>query len=275
MADVRLSGGVWEYEDTGGSGPVLVLLPGLGMDGSVYRKLVPLLSDDYRCVVPTLPLGSHRQPAAPDADLSVAGLAELQAELLAALDLRDVTLVGLDSGAFQLTAARHPDRLARLVILPCEAFENFPPGLPGKNLALAARLPGGIALAAAAIRLRPLRRLPIAYGPMTKRPVPVPVTDRWTEPLRRPEIRRDLRRYLRSCRRGDMLAAAEELRSFTKPALVAWAAEDRMMPRAHADRFAALLPDARLVEIPDSSTLIPEDNPGALAEALRGFLAST
>jgi pimeloyl-ACP methyl ester carboxylesterase len=39
-------------------------------------------------------------------------------------------------------------------------------------------------------------------------------------------------------------------------------------------RLAALLPRARLVEITDSYTLIPEDQPAQLAAHIRAFIAS-
>jgi pimeloyl-ACP methyl ester carboxylesterase len=273
MPEAEVSAGIIEYEDTGGSGPVVVLLHGLAMDGSLWRHVVSELRGDHRCVVPTLPLGGHRQPMRADADLSPRGIARLEAEFLEALNLRDVTLVGNDSGLFQFTAAEHPERIARLVITSCEAFENFPPGLPGTNLWLAAKLPGGVNVSVQPLRLRALRRLPVAFGWMAKRPIPHEVTDAWLRPLlSRREIRRDLTRYLRAAKKGDMLAAAEGLRSFERPALVIWAKEDRVMPPEHGRRFAELLPRARLVEIPDSYTLIPEDQPTELARLLRDFV---
>ncbi|HCJ33352.1 MAG TPA: alpha/beta hydrolase, partial [Ktedonobacter sp.] len=111
MQEIELSAGIIEYEDTGGSGPVVVLLHGLVMDGSVWRHVVRELRADHRCVVPTLPVGGHRRPMRADADLSLHGLAKLQAEFLEALDLRDVTLVGNDLGLFQVTAGEYPERL--------------------------------------------------------------------------------------------------------------------------------------------------------------------
>ena len=83
---------------------------------------------------------------------------------------------------------------------------------------------------------------------------------------------RRITKYLRAARKGDMLTAAEGLRSFPRPALVIWAAEDRIMPPGHGRRFAELLLRARLVEIPDSYTLIPEDQPTGLARLLREFV---
>ena len=276
MQEIELSAGTIEYEDTGGSGPIVVLLHGLVMDGSVWRHVVRELRADHRCVVPTMPFGGHRRPMRADADLSLRSLARLEAEFLEALDLRDVTLVGNDLGLFQVTAGEYPERIARLVITSCEAFENIPPGLPGHTLAFAAKLPGGLNALAQPMRLRALRRLPLALGWMAKRPIPHEITDAWLRPLlTQRKIRRDLLKYLHNYSKGDLLAAAERLRSFDRPALVIWAAEDRVMPPAHGRRLAALLPHARLVEITDSYTLIPEDQPGELVRAIRQFVRDT
>jgi pimeloyl-ACP methyl ester carboxylesterase len=276
MQEIELSAGTIEYEDTGGSGPIVVLLHGLVMDGSVWRHVVRELRADHRCVVPTLPFGGHRRPMRADADLSLRSLARLEAEFLEALDLRDVTLVGNDLGLFQVTAGEYPERIARLVITSCEAFENIPPGLPGHTLAFAAKLPGGLNALAQPMRLRALRRLPLALGWMAKRPIPHEITDAWLRPLlTQRKIRRDLLKYLHNYNKGDLLAAAECLRSFDRPALVIWAAEDRVMPPAHGRRLAALLPHARLVEITDSYTLITEDQPGELVRAIRQFVRDT
>ena len=112
MAELELSAGVIEYEDSGGPGPVLVLLGGLVMDGSVWDPVVEELRRDHRCVVPTLPLGSHRRPMRPDADLTLAGFARLVSELLDRLDLRDVTLVQNDHAAALALAGENPERVA-------------------------------------------------------------------------------------------------------------------------------------------------------------------
>lgn len=276
MQTIELSAGIIEYEDTGGGGPVVVLLHGFAMDGSLWRNVVRELRDDHRCIVPTLPLGSHRHPMRADADLSAFGIAKLQAEFLEALDLREVTLVGNDSGIFQITAGMYPERIARLVITPCEAFENFPPGLPGRTAEVGIKMPGGTFIMAQALRVRVLRRLPLTFGWMAKRPIPNEIVDAWLRPLQNQrEIRRDLTKYVRSSKKGDMLVAAEHLRSFDRPALVIWAPEDRVNPREYGRRFAELLPQGRLIEIADSYALIPEDQPDTLASAIRQFIRET
>jgi pimeloyl-ACP methyl ester carboxylesterase len=106
--------------------------------------------------------------------------------------------------------------------------------------------------------------------------VPREVMDQWFGPVtKQREIRRDLRKYVLSSAQGrrELLAAAETLRAFDRPALIAWASEDRLMPVEHGPRLAALLPQGRLVEIADSYTLIPEDQPVKLAAHIREFLA--
>src|SRR5580700_9128460 len=110
VKSVQLASGVIEYEDSGGNGPVVVLVGGLIMDATLWRDVVPR----HRCVIPVLPLGGHRRPMNRDADLSLHGLAELLAAFIERLDLHDVTLVANDWGGPQITAARHPERLAAL-----------------------------------------------------------------------------------------------------------------------------------------------------------------
>ncbi len=143
-------------------------------------------------------------------------------------------------------------------------------------MTFAARLPGGLNALAQPMRLRALRRLPVAYGWLAKRPIPHVVTDTWLHPiLTQREIRRDLTKYLRASKKGDMLAAAELLRGFDRPSLVVWATDDRVMPLVYGRRLAEILPHGQLIEIADSYTLIPEDQPGELARAIRQFIRDT
>lgn len=278
MPTAELSAGAVEYEDTGGTGPVVMLLHGLIMDSSLWREVVEDLRVDYRCVLPTLPLGGHRLPMRADADLSMRGVANLAGELMEHLDLSDVTLAMNDWGGAQLlVGGPHDARIGRLALCACEAFDNVPPKGAARLLPYLARVPGGIDTALMPLRFDRLRRLPITYGPLSKRPVPREVMDRWFGPFTSQRaIRRDVRKYVGDAKRArhDLLAASDALRSFDRPALVAWASEDRLMPREHGRRLAELLPQGRLLEVGDSYTLIPEDQPAILAGALRELLAA-
>jgi pimeloyl-ACP methyl ester carboxylesterase len=162
-----------------------------------------------------------------DADLSLRGIARLVAELLDRLDLGDVTLVGNDTGGavVQLLVCDDATRVSRIVLASCDAFDNFPPGLTGKTLVLTGKLPPALfGLFMQQMRLRPLRRLPISFGWLTKRGGAA--TARWIKPvLHQRVIRRDTVRVLRSAAADKrlLLDAAECLAAYDRPALVVWA----------------------------------------------------
>jgi pimeloyl-ACP methyl ester carboxylesterase len=276
---VELSAGPIAYEDTGGDGPAIVLIHGLLMDSSLWEGVTSDLRRDFRCIRPTLPLGAHRDAMHRDADLSLRGQARIVAEFLDRLQLDGVTLVFNDWCAAQVIVAEGwHGRIARLVLASCETYDNYPPGLPGRVVALAARVPGGLAAALKPLRLRPLRRLPLTFGLMSKRAVPDEVMDRWLEPATRArEIRRDVRKYAGDARRGRrvLVAANDALPDFSKPVLVAWGAQDRVMPLAAGRALADSFPNSRFVEIADSRTLIPIDQPQALAGTIAEFVRTS
>jgi pimeloyl-ACP methyl ester carboxylesterase len=279
MERIELSAGTIEYEDTGGDGPVVVLLHGLLMDASLWEGVVADLRVDHRCVAPTLPLGAHSSPMRADADHSLRGMTRLVVEFLDRMDLDNVTVVGNDTGGalVQLLICDRPARVERIVLVSCDAFDNFPPGLTGKTLVLTGKLsPMMFGLFMQQMRLKVVRRLPIAFGWLTKRGDAA--TARWVKPvLQQPEIRRDTVQVLRSisAERGLMLEAGECLPTFDRPALVVWAQKDRVMPPAHGRRLAELLPQGRLVEVSDSYTLVPLDQPASLAQAIREWEGAT
>jgi pimeloyl-ACP methyl ester carboxylesterase len=276
MPQIDLSAGVIEYQDSGTPGSTIVLLHGFMMDASLWDLVIPELSEHYRCLAPTLPLGAHRQAMRSEADLSLQGVAALVSEFMDRLDLHDITLVGNDTGGaiVQLLMGDGAPRVARVVLASCEAFDNFPPGLTGKTLFLAGKLPPRLfGVFMQQLRLRPVRRLPIAFGWLTKRGDAT--TARWIRPtLRQHAIRRDTVRALRAAAAEPDLMnnAAKLLPNFDRPVLLAWATHDRVMPIDHAHRLADLLPKARLVEVEDSYTLVALDQPARFAELVSGFV---
>ncbi|WP_395309153.1 alpha/beta hydrolase [Mycobacterium sp. AMU20-3851] len=273
MPTVDLSSGPIAYADTGGDGPVLVFGHGLLMDGRQWRKVIPHLPE-YRCITPTLPMGAHREPMHPDADLTEQGVAAVLADFLDALELEDVTLVLNDWGGGQFLISDGRDkRLGRLVLASCTAFDNYPPA-PARPAALLCRLPGGGWVLSKFLGTRFFRHSDRAYGALTKYGIPDALFDDWFAPaVENPAVRRDLVKFATGAPpRQRLLELSEQMRTFTRPVLILWAREDRMMPLAHADRLAQLYPNATKVIVEDSWTLIPEDQPAAMAVALRNFV---
>lgn len=255
-----------------GSGPTLVFLHGVLMDGSVWDPVVDRLSPRYRCIVPTLPLGAHPRPMRPDADLSLAGFGRIVNDLLEALALQDVTLIGNDHAAILAVAVQPSARISRLVISSCEAFENFPPGLPGKSLRVTAAVPCGLATIGALLRIRALRRLPIAFGWLSKQVLPGQLVESWLTPLQSdPDVRRDLRRYLLTSRRSQMVAICGQLPAVDLPTLVIWTPEDRIQQPDHGLRLARMVKGSRLEHVDDSYTLLMQDQPEHLVALIDHF----
>ncbi len=272
MNEVSLPQGTVRYRDSG-SGPPVVFLHGLLVDGRLWRKVTPLLEGSHRCLVPDLPLGSHTVALDPGADLSPPGLARLVAGFLEQLELDGVTLVANDTGGAiaQITAANHPERIGRLLLTNCDAFENFlPPAF--RPLQWAARVPGALTALLEGMRFAPLRRLPMAYGWLIKRDFAGAPTREWVEPyLSDRSVRRDTIKVLRGISPEHTLEAASKLASFDCPALLAWAIEDRFFKLSYAKRLAATFPEVRLETIEDSYTFVPEDQPERLAELIAEF----
>ena len=258
-----------------GEGPPIVFVHGALVNANLWRKVVPRL-DGHTRVALDLPLGSHIEPAAKDADLRPPALADLIADALAALDLSDVTLVGNDTGGglSQIVAVSRPERIGALVLTSCDAFENFPPRFFRIVLA-PARIPGAIPLAFGGLRLRPLRRLPIAYGWLATGPIDREAEDSYVLPvLTRRGVRRDLRKLLGGLDPSYTLDAAAKLTQWDRPTLIAWSENDRFFPPEHGERLAQLIPGARHEVIEGARTFSAEDKPERLAELIGAFVAA-
>ena len=266
--------GTIEYRERGSGSPV-VFVHGVGVNGDLWRLVAPRLAGEHRCIVPDLPWGAHSHALREDADLSLPGMARIVADFIAALELDHVTIVGNDTGGAvaQSLVGRLPERIGRLVLTSCDAFEKFPP-TPQRYLEVTARSRALMWFVAWSVQFRLVQRLPTAYGWVTSRPIEPAIMRSYTEPVRtNPGVRRDLARLLRAVDTRYTYEAAEALRGFDKPALVLWADGDKIFPRDHGRRLAELLPQGRFELVPDSRTFIPEEQPERLAARVHDFVA--
>jgi pimeloyl-ACP methyl ester carboxylesterase len=262
--------GTIEYRESG-SGPPIVFAHGVGVNGDLWRHVAPpLAAGGRRCIVPDLPLGGHSIPLEHTPDMSLPGLADILSGFLEALDLRDLTLVANDTGGAitQALIGRRPDRIARLVLTSCDAFDRYPPPAVAYLKPLA-RVPGGLWTLGHAARFKVVQRLPIAYGWATHEPIEPRIMESYTKGVRsNPGVRADLGRVLKGARKSDMQAASRSVANFDRPALVAWAADDLFFPIEHGRALADLMPNAHFELIHDSRTFIPEDQPGELVRLI-------
>jgi pimeloyl-ACP methyl ester carboxylesterase len=275
---LELDGGTLEYFERG-SGPTLLLTHGWLANANLWRRVVEALHNRFRCIALDLPLGSHRTPMDAGADLSPTGVAGLIAAAADSLALEEATLVGNDSGgAYSQIAladrmSRIGERVARLVLTSCETpFDEWPPvpfdGLPG-----AAQDPEALGQLLSALEDPAVRALPAAYGLLLKHPVPAEVSEAYALPVSRDNgVLRDVAKAMSTARTEPVRSAGEQLiAGGGPPTLLIWSEEDEVFPIAHAERYATALADARLVRIRDSFSFTPEDQPGAVAEAIAEF----
>jgi pimeloyl-ACP methyl ester carboxylesterase len=271
--EIELAAGTIRYRERGVGEPV-VFLHGLIYTGDLWRNVVPSVATSYRCLTPDLPFGAHFPAMESTADLTPPGLARLVVDFLDRLDLPAATLVANDTGGAicQLVAANHPDRVARLVLTSCDAFDNFLP-LSVRYAQALGWVPGAMMLLPHLLGIDTVRRLPFVLGRLSKRGLDPAVLEAALQPLQRDAgVRRDLAKVLRGISSRYTVAAAKRLRAFDRPTLIAWAEEDHLFPVAHADRLGDILPNARVVRIADSWSFVPEDQPDLLARLIVAFL---
>jgi pimeloyl-ACP methyl ester carboxylesterase len=275
MKSVEVTAGTIEYREEGdpNCAPV-VLLHGLLMNDAQWNLALPLLPRGCRYLLPILPMGGHRIPMREDADLTLPGMVDIVGDFLDALDLADVTLVVTDwGGALFLTDVGRDKRVARLVICPSEAFDNFPPGFPGKVAWLASRNTFTVSMAMRQLKIGWLRRQWLVFGQMAKKPVPQNIVDAWMAAgLADRRIRQDLVKYCRTkFDRADLIRATSRLAGFDGDVLVLWS-RNPVMPNDHATRIAELT-GGTLRYVDDANVLVMLDQPEQTARAIGEFLA--
>lgn len=271
--EVALPQGTIRYYEQG-SGPTLVFIHGLLVNSALWRNVIPRLTQRFRCIAPDLPLGAHSLPMHGDANLSPGGLAQLVADFMAALDLQDVTLVGNDTGGAicQLTIAAHPERITRLVLTNCDAYENFFPPL-FSFLHYGPRFFGEnfTRLLARVLRSRVAQRAlvaTVAYHRMEN-----DVLDAVFDPfLKNAGVQHDTTRVLQGISNRYTLEAARAFASFQHPVLIVWGKNDPFFTSRFAVRLQQAFPSATLEFISHSRAFVPEDQPELLARRIMEFV---
>jgi pimeloyl-ACP methyl ester carboxylesterase len=269
--EIDLPAGTIRYREAGQGKPV-VFVHGYLVDGRLWDGVVDSLSGRCRCIAPDWPIGAQQIAMKPGADLTPYGIAATIAGFLEALDLDNVTIVGNDSGGAmsQVLVTRHPERIGRLVLTNCDTHENFPPGV-FKTMPPLAKLPGGMALIAAPFRIPAVARA--AFRPFTKEPLPPDLIASWMQPgLHDADVKRDVKKVTTGMNKRYTLEAADKLRGSDLPILLTWAPGDRLFPIKYAERLASEVANARIVQIPDSRTFVPVDQPQRLADEIAGFV---
>jgi pimeloyl-ACP methyl ester carboxylesterase len=275
MTQLALRQATIEYREFGpqdSAYPPVFFVHGALVNGDLWREVAEKLGRlGYRCIVPTLPLGSHTIPVDDAGVLSLQGVAGIINDAIEALELSDVTLVGSDTGGglCQLAVDARSDRVGRLVLTNCDAFEQCPP-FPFDKVFGLLRGPISIKALMGPMRLAALRNSALGFGLLISRP-DRQMTAEWIAPcLNDIRIRRDLAALLRQIAVTDLTDVATRLTRFDKPVTLVWGQDDRVFKPSLGRRLAAVFPNAKLIEVPGSRTFVSLDQPDAVIDAIAG-----
>jgi haloalkane dehalogenase len=254
-----------------GAGPPVLLLHGEPTWSFLWRRLVPrLVAAGRRAIAPDLiGFGRSDKPTDP-AWYSYDRHVEWVARLVHELDLRDLALVVHDwGGPIGLrVAVEHEERVERLVILDTGIGAGRAPSETWLRFRAAVRRAGGDL---------DIGRL-VAAG--TSRGLADDVRAAYDAPFPTPESKAGALAFpeLVPTEPDHPTAAAmnrvrDALRSWEKPALVVWGADDGVLPPSTAERFVELIPGAEgPVVLPGAGHFLQEDAPDELADVVLGFL---
>ena len=269
LAVVDLPQGRLSYRAAGppsSSRPPVVFLHGLLVDSRLWAPVAErLAAEGVRSYAPTLPLGAHGHPMNAGADLSPQGVAGLVRDFIASLGLRNVTIVGNDTGGAicQLMLAGDTSRIGAAVLTNCDAFSAFPPRALAP-LFFAGRHPALVACLLPGLRSRRVRSGRLGFGPLTSAPLDAGLTRGWIEPLADRAIRRDLAKFARGVGPRVLLDAASRFSQFSGPVRILWGDDDAYFSTELGRQLSGAFPRGSLATVPGGRTFLPLEHPDAV-----------
>jgi pimeloyl-ACP methyl ester carboxylesterase len=260
-----------------GSGRPLVFAHGWLANANLWRHVIDQLADRFDCIALDLPLGAHRIGLNDEADLGAEGCGALISDILGALALDDAVLIGNDSGGAysQIALADGAVGVTGLALTSCETpYDEFPPK-PFDGLPEVARDPTALRQLLGTLEDPEVRKQPAAFGLLVKHRLDQSASDSYALPCALDaDVLQDTAKVMSGASTEAVhRAGAALIERWNAPATLIWSSEDPVFPIDHARRYAEALPNAGIVEIEDSYSFTPEDQPEAVAKALAGFAA--
>lgn len=257
-----------------GSGPVALFVHGVVLNKHMWRRQLKALSDVRRCIAVDLLAHGDTEIAA-DQDVSVTANAKMLKEVLDALQIHQVDLIGNDSGGgiCQIFAALNPGRVRSLTLTNCDTHDNWPPEAfkPFVEMVAAGGLPKTLN---AMLGDKSIYRSSGALGPAYEDPNVE--RDEDIEIYLRPHVRsekrtHDLERFVGAFDNKHTLAIDNRLAKLTAPTLIVWATDDVYFPVQWAHWLAKAIPGAKPpVELQGARLFFPIERAEAFNNLLRG-----
>jgi pimeloyl-ACP methyl ester carboxylesterase len=255
--DATVFGYKLHYRETG-KGPVVILLHGLGGDGSRWTSTMSTLGDQFRVIA--LDQIGFGQSDKPLVNYNHALLAEFLVEFMSTLDVPQATIVGHSMGAFVSTyvGVHYPDKLDRLVLVDGGSLEIRPrdPQL--------VRIQNGTTLA----ETREYFELMFLDK---SRVTDTLVRDNY---LRRLKAAFTISRMQESRETKVGYVSEDEAARIIAPTLILWGRHDVLLPPADAERLDRVIPKSRLVMLEKSGHIPQVEQPEEFNQSIRDFLSA-
>jgi len=264
--------GSMHVERYGHGGSPILLVHGFGTCAFLWREVGPELASANRTAFAVDLFGYGESDRPFDAQFGIAAQSDYLDHALTALRLSKATLVGVDLGgaiAMHLAYSR-PERVERLVLVNPIAFDEVPADdiktLQRNTARFAIRVSRGLLGAAPLVR-ELLERSVAAPDKMPDR-----LVARYMAPYVGHEGLNHLLALARAVDGEDM--ADIELGQIDCPTLVVWGDQDRFLSPKMADKLADTIPGSRLVRLPGTGRLVPEEAPETLANMILEFVGA-
>jgi pimeloyl-ACP methyl ester carboxylesterase len=256
-----------------GSGPVALFVHGVLLNKHFWRHQLAGLSDIRRCIAVDL-MAHGETEIEPNQDVSVTANANMFKQVLDALQIDRVDLIGNHSGGgiAQILTALYPERVRTLTLTNCDTHDNWPPAALRPFLHTAAA--GGLSHSLNAMLAdKAIYRSPDAFGQAYERPENISDEDIeiYLEPLVRTERRtRDFQRFLAAFDHTQTVAVEPRLRQLQVPTLIVWATDDVYFAVKWAYWLAETIPGAKPpIQLAGARIFFPEERPELFNQLLR------
>jgi pimeloyl-ACP methyl ester carboxylesterase len=247
-----------------GEGPPVLLLHGFPTSADLWRRDAWLLAQRMRVIAPDL-IGYGQSDKPEEADLTEPAQAGYVRELLAALGIDEVAIVGHDIGGAiaQMLALDGGLRVRALVLLDTACFDAWP--VEGVQL-IQATLPDQ----ETGTFVQDILRAAFALGIARQDRLEPEAVDAFVQPWAD-----DPAAFFRAVRglSGKGLSGRDaELADLDLPALIVWGEEDPFLPVELAERLGEALPGSTVALLPGCSHFVTEDAPQTVGPMIHEFL---
>ena len=262
------------YIDEGSGFPIL-LIHGTLANGNTWRKIIPSLSQKYRCIAIDLPIGGHSIALNDSIDLSPVGIAKILNEFLQFLNIEKAIIVSNDTGGAyaQIFASLYPQSVEKLVFTNCEVLEVFPPK-KFKYLINSVKIPGFTYLLSRTFKIKGLLTSDMMMGLLSNRITNNEIAELYLKSfIENTGVRRNFTNNVQTWSPKYTIEAAHLLKKEKFPVLILWGVDDKkLFPLALGKQLKSIFLNAKLIQIPDSKTCVQEDQPEIMVKEIVNFI---